>query len=156
MTRRLIATVLAAAMALTSFNVGTAQATDRDTARFIAGAAALAIIGSAFAAEQRRKATPTHSTQSPRYNQQYKRPNHQYNRRNEHRQNNKKRARPAVARQCLSNVRGHNGWTQGYGVSCAKKNTRAALPSDCVRRNYANGPRLYYAPSCLRQRGFNA
>ena len=66
------------------------------------------------------------------------------------------RYRPTVSRQCLMSVRGQQGWTQGYAVRCAQNTTRATLPSDCVRRNYAQGPRLFYAPVCLRRNGFDA
>ena len=57
MTRKLIATVLAAAMAITSVNIGTAQAGDRDVAKIIVGATALAIIGSALAAIATNRST---------------------------------------------------------------------------------------------------
>lgn len=152
MTRKILATVLAAALSITSINVTTAQAGDRETMRIIVGATALAIIGSALAAEQRKKATVTRN-----YNHQ---PRHNYN--NNHYQKPRpqkphtKPRRVSVPRNCLMTVRGQRGWTEGYAVRCAQRGTRATLPSDCVRRNFAQGPRLFYAPQCLRQRGFNA
>lgn len=159
MTRKLIATVLAAAMAITSVNIGTAQAGDRDVAKIIVGATALAIIGSALAAENRNNQTVTRSYRNePQY---YRHGNRYHDRRYDGRKgdghiNSGHNRRPVVARECLTNVRGQNGWTQGYATRCAQHNPRAQLPSDCVRRNFANGPRLYYAPQCLRQFGFNA
>ncbi|EAQ01642.1 hypothetical protein OB2597_14401 [Pseudooceanicola batsensis HTCC2597] len=159
MTRRIIATVLAAALAVSSINVGTAQAGDRDAVRFIVGATALAIIGSALAAEQRRKQTTTHSYQGPRHQPQHDRPHyrkHRDDRFDRHGRHQGKRHRVSIPRACLRNVRARNGWTQGYAVRCTQNNTRARLPSDCVRRNYAQGPRLFYAPRCLRHKGFDA
>jgi hypothetical protein len=158
MTRKLIATILAASMAITSINVGTAQAGDREVARILFGATALAIIGTALAAEQRKQEQATVKTHTPRYQQHYK-PQHQP--RPDHGHAHKKPAkknhyRPAVSRNCLMTVRGYRGWTEGYAVRCAQRTTRATLPSDCVRRNYAQGPRLFYSPVCLRRNGFNA
>lgn len=155
MTRKIIATVLAAALSITSLNVSTAQASDRDVARIIVGATALAIIGSALAAEQRKKTVTTHTTRNqhytpPRHKPQYKQPHHQKPRYTQ------PRPRPVLSRECLLNVRGQRGWTEGYAVRCAQRTTRATLPSDCVRRNYAQGPRLFYSPVCLRRNGFNA
>jgi len=149
MTRKLLATVLAAALSITSINVGTAQAGDRDVARIIVGATALAIIGSALAAEQRKKSTVTRNyNHQPRYNNNHYKPRHQ--------KPKAKHRRVSVPRNCLMSVRGQRGWTEGYAVRCAQRGTRATLPSDCVRRNYAQGPRLFYAPHCLRRAGFNA
>lgn len=156
MTRKLIATILAAAISITSVNVTTASAGNRDAVKIIVGATALAIIGSALAAEQRnKKATVTRNTHTPRYNPPAPRPQPQYRPYNP-RPNVKKQRRVSVPRNCLMSVRGQRGWTEGYAVRCAQRNTRATLPSDCVRRNFAQGPRLFYAPQCLRRNGFNA
>lgn len=160
MTRKIIATVLAAALSVTSVNVGPAQAGDRDVARAIVGITALAIIGSALAAEQRnRQPAPTYH--QPKYKPQhnnYQHNNYQQKKWHDHKQKktHQTRYRPTVSRQCLMSVRGQQGWTQGYAVRCAQNTTRATLPSDCVRRNYAQGPRLFYAPVCLRRNGFDA
>ncbi|WP_375175890.1 hypothetical protein [Pseudooceanicola sp.] len=153
MTRKLIATIVAAALAVTSVNVGTAQAADRDVARIIVGATALAIIGSALAAEQRKKNQVTTYTTRP-HNQGYR----QHYGNNHHNKPHwkKQQHRRTVSRECLMSVRGQRGWTEGYAVRCAQRTTRATLPSDCVRRNYAQGPRLFYSPHCLRRNGFNA
>lgn len=153
MTRRILASVLVAAIAITSFNATAVQAGDRDVAKIIVGATALAIIGSALAAEQRKqnqvsRHQPSYQPQYPRYQ------NQRHNRYDNHRP--KQQYRPVVSRECLMSVRGQRGWTEGYAVRCAQRTTRATLPSDCVRRNYAQGPRLFYAPVCLRRNGFNA
>ncbi|WP_407491890.1 hypothetical protein [Pseudooceanicola sp. MF1-13] len=160
MTRKILATVLAAALSITSINVSTAQAGDRDAVRIIVGATALAIIGSALAAEQRKKQTVTRNyNHQPQHNYQQR---HQQNRYNNHYQKPRhqkpqtQHRRVSVPRNCLMTVRGQRGWTEGYAVRCAQRGTRATLPSDCVRRNYAQGPRLFYAPRCLRRNGFNA
>ena len=166
MKRQIIATILAAALSVTSINVGTAQAGDRDAVRFIVGATALAIIGSALAAEQRRNAHA--STQGTHQPPQYKPPHHKqpqytqphhkprYDQYPQHNRPKAKQRRVSVPRYCLMTVRGHSGWTEGYAVRCAQRSTRATLPSDCVRRNFAQGPRLFYAPQCLRRNGFDA
>lgn len=164
MTRKIIATIVAAALAVTTVNAGTAQAGDREVARIIVGATALAIIGSALAAEQRKQGqvtrhyTPAHK---PQYKQHHRQPQHyggkHHDRNYQHtKQYSQRQYKPVVSRECLMSVRGQRGWTQGYAVRCAQNTTRAALPSNCVRRNYAQGPRLFYSPQCLRQSGFNA
>lgn len=167
MTRKLIATILAAALAVTTMNATAVQASDRDVAKIIVGATALAIIGSAIANEQRKQnQQPHYSSQGPRHQPQYNRydndrhhkryDDNRYGQRHHKKNWNQTRYKPTVSSQCLTNVRGANGWTQGYGVRCAQNSTRAALPSNCVRRNFARGPNLYYSPVCLRQNGFNA
>lgn len=157
MTRKFIATILAAAISITSINVTTAQAGDKEIARIIVGATALAIIGSAIASEQRKNNTRTHYTSPHRPRDGYWN-NHGNNHGHRYKQPHYKKPqyRASVPQACLLSVRGHQGWTKGYAVSCAQRSTRANLPSDCVRRNYAQGPRLYYSPQCLRSRGFNA
>ncbi|MBY6167089.1 hypothetical protein KUW14_14635 [Pseudooceanicola nitratireducens] len=165
--RKIMATVLAAALAVTSVNVGTAQAGDRDAVRIIVGATALAIIGSALVAEQRKKDAVSQSRHRPydpprhtdrgynnRGEPRYYTPGHDNRYQNRH---DKPRARRiSIPRNCLMSVRGSNGWTEGYAVRCTQNQTRATLPSDCVRRNFAQGPRLFYAPVCLRRNGFDA
>lgn len=159
MTRKIIATILAAALSITTINVSTVQAGDRDVARIIVGATALAIIGSALAAEQRNKRTETTTTRHQPTYRPYKghpqRADHGWKKKKQH-YGQGQRYRPALSRQCLLSVRGQQGWTQGYAVRCAQRSTRATLPSDCVRRNFAQGPRLFYAPNCLRRNGFDA
>lgn len=163
MTRKIIATVLAAALSVTSINVGTAQAGDRDVAKLIVGVTALAIIGSALAAEG-RKSQPAETHYKPKYQ-----PKPQYKQRHQDTWNNRQhgwdgqkkrkvqtRHRPSVSRNCLMSVRSQRGWTEGYALRCAQNSTRAVLPSDCVRRNFAQGPRLFYSPVCLRRNGFEA
>jgi hypothetical protein len=156
MTRKIIATILAAALTVTTVNASAARAGDRDVARFIVGATALVIIGSALAAEQRKQNQATiHTTRPQHYGPK---PNHhrpQYGNNHHHKPHWKKQQhRRTVSRDCLMSVRGHRGWTEGYAVRCAQQTANAPLPSDCVRRNYAQGPRLYYSPRCLRQNGF--
>ena len=75
MTRKLIATILAASMAITTINVGTAQAGNREVARILFGATALAIIGTALAAEQDRQNQAAAKSHTPSYKQHYK-PHH--------------------------------------------------------------------------------
>lgn len=157
MTRKLIATILAAALAVTSVNAGPAQAGDRDAIKIIVGATALAIIGSALVAEQNR------NRQAPVYQQPRHQPQPPVQDRWQHRHQDKwqgrhenRRQRYTLSRECLMSVRGQEGWTQGYALRCAQNTTRVELPSDCVRRNYAQGPRLYYSAHCLRRNGFNA
>ena len=170
MTRKIITTVLAAAITVTTLNVSTAQAGEKEAFRFIVGATALAIIGSAIAAEQNKQRKPQ-AAHAPAHNpaprpqvKVHKTPNHGpkhghdhgYNHRHHKDQWKKKNNRRTLARACLMTLRGHRGWTEGYALRCAQKTTHAALPSDCVRRNYAQGPRLFYSPRCLRRNGFDA
>ena len=160
MTRKLIATILAAAIAVTSVNAGTAQAGDRDAMKIIVGATALAIIGSALVAEQNRNRTtpsyqgPRHQPQPPVQDRWQDRPGH--DQKWQRRYEEPRPRRISLNRDCLMTVRGQEGWTEGYALRCAQNTTRAELPSDCVRRNYAQGPRMYYSAQCLRRNGFNA
>ncbi len=175
MHRKFIATILAAAIAVTSVGTTSAQAGNRELHRLLVGAAALAIIGGAIAAENNRQTTTTHYTHKPKpkpkahHNNHYK--NHGYNNhghkqghkqykqyKNHNQGYKKKHAGKFTPRKCMRNVMTRHGWTQGYAVKCTRNNVRrpAALPSDCVRRNFANGPRKFYAPRCLRKYGYNA
>ena len=148
MGRKFIATILAAAIAVTSISATTtaAQAGDKDVARFIVGATALAIIGAAIADEQRKKNKAHAGTQS-----HYK-PKPQVHHKPRH------NAGLVAPRKCLINAQTRQGWTKGYAVGCTRHNIRrpAALPSDCVRRNFANTSRYFYSARCLRRNGFNA
>lgn len=171
MGRKFIATILAAAIAVTSISATTtaAQAGDKDVARFIVGATALAIIGAAIADEQRKKNKAHAGTQShykpkpqvhhkPRYNNHQRHYNNHKPRYNNHGHKPRHNAGLVAPRKCLINAQTRHGWTKGYAVGCTRHNIRrpAALPSDCVRRNFANTSRYFYSARCLRRNGFNA
>ncbi|MGI3170178.1 hypothetical protein ACRARG_13590 [Pseudooceanicola sp. C21-150M6] len=165
MTRRILATILAAAVAVTSVNVSTAQADNRDITRIIVGATALAIIGGAIAnannRDNHREPERYHPRPDPNgyhWGRTYQKPIDRrterpgYDRRNP----SHDRVRGTIPRNCLRNVSTRGGWTTGYGLRCAQESVRGTLPSDCVRRNTSAGPRLFYERTCLRRYGFNA
>ena len=55
MSRKFISGILATAIAVTGFSVSQAQASDRDVARFLVGATALVILGTALNNNQNKK-----------------------------------------------------------------------------------------------------
>lgn len=157
MARKIMTSILAAAVAITSISAVPAQAGNRELGRAIVGITALAIIGTAIANESRAQTSTRHQTyEPPKQNTHKAHKKHHYNQGHHyHKPKHKKRALPGY---CRVNYKGKNGWKTGYGVRCTKNNVRrpAALPSDCIRRNYANGPRLVYAARCMRKNGYSA
>ncbi|SEQ00889.1 hypothetical protein [Thalassovita taeanensis] len=84
MSRKFIATILAASLAITGFSTAPAQAGNDDLAKFLAGAAALVIIGSAIDDNKNRKVVTRRYDDNRYYgttNQHQHRYQHQYERR---------------------------------------------------------------------------
>lgn len=81
MSRKFIATILAASLTLTAFGTSTAQAGDKEVFRFIAGAATVAIIANALNDNNRDRHQPQVVTRNGHHNQyhnqyQYQQPRH--------------------------------------------------------------------------------
>ncbi len=139
MHRKFIALILASALAITGLSAAPARA-DGDTARLLAGLAALALIGAAIQKNHRRDVVSR--DRSPIV-----------------------RPQPlplSVSRFDLPKkcVRRHsvNGWKrQLAGAWCLKRNYahNGSLPNAC-RLDYREGHRnrTGYAPQCLRNRGY--
>lgn len=166
MTRKLISTILAAAIAVTTISAVPAQAGNRELKRAIVGVTALAIIGSALANEGRANTTTRHESHyTPNKHDydggrdHYKAPKNNHHQKSYQNQKHaqkhytKKRSLPGY---CRINAKTRHGWTSGYALRCTKNNVRrpAALPSDCIRKNFGHGPRLFYSAHCMRKNGY--
>lgn len=156
--RSFISIILAAAIAITGMTAAPAQARDRDDiAKWIAGAAALAIIGSAIA-ENRRDDSVTryrgydnnfrHYNKNKRYSHGHKKHYKNYGR-------NRAYELPS---KCVRKVRSHYGEIYGYGRRCMLNNYSHfnSLPHDCVVQGWnPNGQaRTVYNGNCLSNYGY--
>lgn len=136
MTRKLLATVLAASLSLTSVASTPAVAADEEEiARFLLGASALFLIGRAIEDNntQTRSVRPTVDPR-PRVN---------------------RRALPA---ECLRRISTNDGPRRYFGKRCLRNNYRhvASLPDRCERLfRTDNGNRRGYGARCLRNRGYH-
>jgi hypothetical protein len=132
MTNRLIATVLAASLALTSLAAAPARAADNgEIGRFLLGAGTLFIIGSALANNNSRpQVTQRYFEPAPRYVQPPRwRHDHGYGHGPRQVGPNRHKVKPRVAR----------------------------LPQQCARKVWGkNGPRTVYPENCLRKYGYFA
>ncbi len=158
MSRKFIATILAASIAVTGFSVAPARADSDDLVKFLAGATALVIIGKAIEdnKDDRRK--------------KYERDN----RRHKHDDNVSRRrdrdydARPLPRRvhrkvlpsDCLRRVRTWNGNRRTFlGNRCLKNEYRhySSLPERCFRKIETERGKIRrgYGVKCLRKRGYS-
>lgn len=139
MTKHFIATVVAAALTITSFSAAPARAEINDVERLLLGLGALAIIGTAIHENQSRKksnrvAVTRRATDfAPR--------------------------RAALPQFCLRTVNTYNGDRRLFGARCLRNNYAQfnRLPEQC--RRVVTGPRgqrVGYGPRCLRRAGFHA
>ena len=135
MHRKFIALVLSAALAVTSLNAQPAHAGSDDTAKWIAGLAALAIVGVALNERKKDRRKKRHA--SPvRHHNPYLLP-----------------ARCRVTRNLQGNT------IRGFGKGCLKRNNVnvQSLPRECaVRfRDRARDRRVtLFTGRCLRQHGY--
>jgi hypothetical protein len=136
MARRLLSTVLAASLALTSVSTVPAQAADQEEiARFILGASALFLIGRSLEDNNDRRQTVRRTVD----------PRPQINRK-------------ALPSDCLRRARTNDGPRRFFGKRCLKNQYRytASLPDRCERLfRTNNGKRRGYAANCLRKRGYH-
>ncbi len=143
MTRTLIATFLAATMAVTSLSATPARAADSgEIGRFLLGAGTLFIIGSALS--NRNKHRPQVHRVHPYPDQDYVH-------------------RPRVHRKfvpgaCFRRFETYNGVIRGFGVRCLRNNMRNfhALPGGCRTRVHVPhvGHRNLFRARCLRNNGW--
>lgn len=137
MHRQFIALILSLALAITGLSAVPARA-DGDTARLLAGLAALAFIGAAIQQKRdRRVVTQNHSLQPRPLPQQI--------------------GRKDLPQQCLRS-RSVNGYQRNlFGARCLQKNYafNRSLPNACRLGYWERGRnRTGYAPRCLRERGY--
>jgi hypothetical protein len=175
MHRKLISTVLAATLAMTSFTAP-AQAGDRDTARALAAIAGIAVLGAIINDRNDRKRSQHQSITrqqpykhndiirraEPRYTDRYVQP-----RKPRHIDRTVRPLQPKplphrVARkllpgECLRSLRTRQGKVRMFGARCLQNNFSYAnrLPAECgIRVRTNNGPRRGYEARCLRGYGY--
>ena len=146
MHRTFIALVLSAALAVTGLSANTAQAGDRTT-EWIAGAAALAIIGLAIHEESKKK-------KRKRAAQQY-----YYNNTHTHQPKPYVPHHKVLPRQCRVKEYIHGNKFRGLSRKCLKRNhvNVQALPRSCavkIHDQHTGQRRIVYGGRCLRQQGY--
>lgn len=167
--RSFISIVLAAAIAVTSVTAAPAQAGGRDdAAKWIAGVAALAIIGAAIADDRRDKKRAARQ-RSYTDHDQYKNHGHAHNHSKKKHYNNgyghknhyksQRRHNPyALPAQCRRQIHTRHGDIRGYGRKCLLDNYSSfnTLPHDCVVQGWnSNGKkRSVYHRRCVRNYGY--
>ncbi|SHJ98128.1 hypothetical protein SAMN05444000_11677 [Shimia gijangensis] len=142
MSRKFIATIVAAAITVTGISAVPARA-DEDVIKFILGAAAIYALTQAI--EDRNE--PRVSTTSP-YRPRTVEPRPLPRR--------ARRLAPIPAR-CLKHHETQNGMVRMIGKRCVNRHYHQAhrLPETCrVSRHTYNGVRHGYKPRCLRRNGF--
>lgn len=160
--RTFIAAILAAALAITGMTSAPARAGNDDIAKWIAGAAALAIIGAAIAdANDRddrvvtRNTTRTFDDNPKNWHRQEKARG--YGQGHGHGHGNFRNQRFALPGKCLANAETRHGNVRGFDRSCLMRNYQYvnSLPNECaVRARGEHRGRVVYHGRCLRQYGY--
>lgn len=144
MARKFISSIVMAAVAATSISVSAspAQAGNDDLAKFLVGATALIIIGSALSADNTHQAAPVHvkPVQPPKP----VKPN--------------KPRRKALTAACVRRHQLHSGKkTKIFGRKCLQSHYRhfSSLPKECaVRVSTVKGARRGFSIPCLKHNGY--
>lgn len=140
MTKRFLATLLAATIAVTSVSTAPARADSGEIGRLLLGAGALFIIGSALSNNNRqrdRDEVVTRRRDEPRHRVQPR--------------------RKVVPSACLRVNRSDSGPRRYFGRRCLSNNMRQVnrLPNYCKRNIWTNrGQRTVFAARCLRKDGW--
>lgn len=154
MKNRLIATVAAAALALTSITATPATAlsdSERSALTLFLGAAAVAAL-------LNNGANKRHGTQSARLgHNNYNDDGYRYGKKKHHKKHSRKHRRhKMIPAQCVFPIRGANGRANVVSARCLSEFGRNRnLPPTCafhVRDNW--GRRTVYGAHCLEQNGF--
>ena len=143
MTRTLIASILAATMAVTSFSASPVHAGNNDDfAKFLLGDGTLFIIGSALSNRNKHR---------PHVQRVHPYPDSDYNYRPRVRRN-------IVPGACFRRFETRHGVIRGFGVRCLRSNMHNfhALPGGCRVRVYVPniGKHNIYRARCLRNNGW--
>lgn len=160
MLKRLTATILAGAIALTAIPASPARAGDEDLAKLLVGTTALIIIGTALAKngkkddddDGKRVYHAPEKVQTHQNRVQVHRiepPGHGY--RDQH-------VSRGLPRYCLRRLDTREGPIRVFGAHCLHRNYDHAnrLPQSCKREiRTHNGPRRGYSAYCLRQNGYH-
>lgn len=159
MGRTFIATILAAALAVTAISAPAQARSNDDIVKFLAGATALVIIGKAIHdSKERKERQESRHQPRPRPDDRY---DHRHGRRDHDRWDRWDRwdrhdRRISMPAECRVNVRTPRGTIAGYGYRCVQQNPRLAraIPGECVTATRANrGPRFIYSSQCLARSG---
>lgn len=151
---RFTATLAAVAIALTGLTATPAAAQDRDLARFLAGAALVAIIATAASRNRAEAEAPRHDR---RYDNRY---DHRYDNRNDRRYGQPPRGhawgRNAVLpASCSIEVRNRGRNELLYNPRCLERAGIHRLPRQCERELRTNrGSRTVLSGACLQQAGY--
>ena len=145
--RTFIAAILAAALAITGMTSVPARAGDDDIAKWIAGVAALAIIGAAIADKNKKDDRVVTRNQGYGYNQGH---GHGHGK-------HQNKQRFFLPGQCMANAQTRSGHVRGYDRQCLLKNYAHfnSLPHDCAVRAWGeHRGRVLYHGRCLQQYGY--
>ena len=151
MHRKFIATIAAAAIAITAFASAPARADSNDAARALATILGIAIIGAAIndARKDKDKVTRHHNY----------RPRHQYN--HDHRLHPKpipqRVHRRILPGKCLRSFQTDRGRARLFTQRCLNRNYQFvnSLPRSCARQIWTDrGMRSGYGAGCLRRTGY--
>ena len=143
MSRKFIATIIAASIAVTGFSAAPARADGDDLARFLVGATALVIIGSAINDSRRDR----------RHRDVYVGRDH----RDWRPERPRRHRRAALPSTCLRVLNTDNGRVRMMARRCLERNYRQAssLPNSCKIRVRADRKiRKGYKMRCLRDHGY--
>ncbi|MCR9127859.1 MAG: hypothetical protein NXH82_17315 [Rhodobacteraceae bacterium] len=156
MFRYLTAACSGLAFMLAGVAAGPAHAGNDDLARFLAGAAALAILGAAVR-DSRADPVTRHAPQPHVRPLQPPVRAHRPHAQPAPRALPRDVARYALPANCLRSFDTHRGTVRLFPQRCLWRNSVqvGALPQDCARSiQTRQGPRHGYAPRCLRQYGY--
>ena len=160
MSRKFIASVLAASLALTSFSAAPAKAGNDDLMRFLAGATTLVILGNALDGSYRDSGS-SRTVQNGRdrsydYDRGRNVRNNDRNRQGYRAHSNRENRLPPG---CLTRARTSHGKQQVFGKACLREHYAhtSNLPRACrVQPTGHNAPRRAYSAGCLFDRGYYA
>jgi len=166
MSRRFIATILAAAIAVTGFTARPAQANDAEKiVKFLGTAATIYIIGNAIKearADDDRKDKKVHDQRYYRENRRDHAQRWQRDRwdQRDQRHHGARRDSRGLPAQCLlTGVPRRGDSVQVFGARCVERNYRHAryLPAQCraQMQTRERGVRTVYVARCLRRAGFD-
>lgn len=153
MSRKFIATILAASIAVSGLSAAPAAAGNDNLEKFLIGAGTLLIIGTALEHQKKHGTVSRHKSQ-PDYAHGY---GHHHKKKKKYR----KKHRKALPGYCLRRVDTRHGTVRMFGKRCLRNNYDYAhrLPERCKIkvRTWRHGhkvKRVGYKPRCLRDYGY--
>lgn len=153
MTRKFLAILLSAALAVTTVGAAPARANHKDDlARALIGATALVIIGSAIHQSHKKK----HYGQPTKKTHYYGNKGHGGQHYGGHK---KKHVAKVVPGKCFRKFHTNHGWKRWISNYCLKNNMTyraySKLPQHCKKVIWTHkGKRSVFSPRCLRHKGW--